>query len=845
MAQRAEGIADVMINDQQAQNALKGLQEQAGKLNDKLHEMRKANDKLGYDKTKKELDAVNKEMKGYHKTNTDVQKVLDNLSGSSYNQLLKVQKQLRNEMRGMKRDTDEQKKAFEQKAQSVKKVDTELSKLQKDMKMGSADFSQYAGNMATSLQQMGVPIGPLQMAIMKLTAAKKALAASQTQLAAGTHAASAASTGFTKVLRILRIALISTGIGAIAVALGALAAALFSTQRGTDMLNKVLIPLRTIFERMLGLIQDLGWRMIDAFKNPKQAVSDLWEFIKSQIVNRIDGLKKMFIGLGKVISSAMKLDWAGVKEGATELGDAYLQTMTGVEDVVKKAADAFNGLAAEISQANKDGERLAEIKVELEELAIEIAKNEGRLNREYQEQYMTLIDINKSEKERRAAGEAAIKAAEQQRDFKLQELELQIEEAQIKAAQNDTDRAAFLELAKLEAERENFQAQHLASLTRLQRQLNTLKKEDKDVKAQQDYFKELEKLTDEHWQKSLSRDERELVAIDRKYEALYEKAVAANQDITELQEMHANELIEKQKEIEERTQQELLQIKQRYGIDVSQELMDAEMAILQKHYDNKLLSEEEFQQARKSIEAKYQATSENTTKKSISKIKAWEDADADEKIARVQGLLSTAQGLFKENTTAYKILATANATMDTYKAATLALSSYPPPFNFIAMGTTIAAGLAQVAKINAVQFASGKYDVIGATDGRTYRAGMVPQAATGIYPEPTLVGGLGLVGEKAPELVVDGPTLKNIQLNAPEIIAAIQAMRVPQYATGNYPPQTMPPAGGAAGNTNAELLMLVRELIEVNKRPTRAKIVYSDLEDVQDEMDDIKNDFSK
>ncbi|NCD41650.1 MAG: hypothetical protein EOL88_06105, partial [Bacteroidia bacterium] len=63
MASRAEGIAEIIINDQQAQNALKDLAEKAAKLNDRLHEMRKANDKLGYDKTKKELDAVNKEMK--------------------------------------------------------------------------------------------------------------------------------------------------------------------------------------------------------------------------------------------------------------------------------------------------------------------------------------------------------------------------------------------------------------------------------------------------------------------------------------------------------------------------------------------------------------------------------------------------------------------------------------------------------------------------------------------------------------------------------------------------------------------------------------------------------------
>lgn len=110
----------VFINDAQAQDALKGLADQAAKLNDRLNETRKANDLAGHAKAKKELDAVNKEMKQYTKSNEDLGKVLNNLSGASYNQLVKAQQQLRKEMKSMTRDTDEQKKAFQEKAKQMK-----------------------------------------------------------------------------------------------------------------------------------------------------------------------------------------------------------------------------------------------------------------------------------------------------------------------------------------------------------------------------------------------------------------------------------------------------------------------------------------------------------------------------------------------------------------------------------------------------------------------------------------------------------------------------------------------------------------------------------------------------
>jgi hypothetical protein len=78
--------------------------------------------------------------------------------------------------------------------------------------------------------------------------------------------------------------------------------------------------------------------------------------------------------------------------------------------------------------------------------------------------------------------------------------------------------------------------------------------------------------------------------------------------------------------------------------------------------------------------------------------------------------------LFRQNTMAYKMTASAEAIIATYAAAAKANKDYSWPYNLIVMASVIASGLAQVAKINAVQFSSGGYTGDG---GKYEPAGVV------------------------------------------------------------------------------------------------------------------------
>ena len=95
-------------------------------------------------------------------------------------------------------------------------------------------------------------------------------------------------------------------------------------------------------------------------------------------------------------------------------------------------------------------------------------------------------------------------------------------------------------------------------------------------------------------------------------------------------------------------------------------------------------------------------------------------------------MLGQGASLFKEQTVAYKVLMSAQAAINTYTAATAAYASAAavPVIGYIlgpiAAGLAIASGLANIAKINGVQFADG-----GMINGNSHASGGVPFSVGG------------------------------------------------------------------------------------------------------------------
>ena len=390
--------------------------------------------------------------------------------------------------------------------------------------------------------------------------------------ASAQNAATAATGNTSKSLRVLRIALISTGIGAIVVALGTLIAAFLSTQRGTDALTRALAPLKATLQVIIGVVQDLATDVVDAFKNPQKAIKDLGKLILDNIINRFTAIPKFAIAAFNTTIAGFDFLGAKIREivadipalnklfdidadkaakdaaaaveninnGLGDLAAAQVQFILGLDEQQQKAIgdvieDAFE-------RGNTAGNRLVDINVALEELAIRRAKAEGGLRNEYAKQRDIAADVNKTAEEREAAGNKAIEAQQKLFAFEKERLDLEIEAQRIKNSLNDTSRADELALQELIAERKGLEADFADTVRREQRQINTVKKasDDEEKKLQEERLKREQEIADIIAAKRL-----ELTQIDAdQYEIRRQQAEAYYAELLEREGVTAEQQVE-------------------------------------------------------------------------------------------------------------------------------------------------------------------------------------------------------------------------------------------------------------------------------------------------------------
>ena len=180
----------------------------------------------------------------------------------------------------------------------IKEQSDELKDLEKNIGITSrsvGDYGQAVSSVTPLLGNFGMQIDSIRGQLTSIKTALTGLKGSFVGVGTGTKVANGG-------LKSFAIALVSTGIGAIVVALGLLVGAFLSTQRGTDAMTRALAPLKEIFQVFIGFLQNTAFKVLDrlkeAFENPKQALSDLLDFIKQNAINRLNGVLIFFEGWG-------------------------------------------------------------------------------------------------------------------------------------------------------------------------------------------------------------------------------------------------------------------------------------------------------------------------------------------------------------------------------------------------------------------------------------------------------------------------------------------------------------------------------------------------------------------
>lgn len=273
-----------------------------------------------------------------------------------------------------------------------------------------------------------------------------------------------AITAVVKGLNILKVALISTGIGALIVAFGVLYTFFTKSEKGANKLKGVMGGIGAVFDLITNTISDLGAALYDKLLNEDgeltltSAFEGLYKMIRDNVIVRLKGMGRVLSGLGKLAQAA--LDWDGDAASAAldQVFEGAAEAATGVENLKDKLVD----YGKEIEDANKAGNAHALGVIRLKKAYVELEFAMGELAYKMRENQIAIDDENKSWAERirllQENKKAALGATKAKIDNKSEEIAL--ETARLDATDpNRTGKDADKELKRLYKEKQTLETE--------------------------------------------------------------------------------------------------------------------------------------------------------------------------------------------------------------------------------------------------------------------------------------------------------------------------------------------------------------------------------------------------
>jgi hypothetical protein len=292
-----------------------------------------------------------------------------------------------------------------------------------------------------------------------------------------------------------RAALISTGIGAIVVVIGALINSLSRTQAVLNVFKSIGAAAGAVFERFGDIIAGIGSVVVSFFQDPlegaKSILEGLVDFIVGQFTNRIDGLIQLFKSLGKGIEALVTLDFEALKEAASEAGEGLVKVTTGVTpETFQALGEGVKDFAGSIADAATEAYNLEQALNALEERRVAFIVREAELLRDIAVNRELISDAEASIEEKQAAINENRKLEQELTDELISQAKERLRIEAAKLALNESDLAAQEEVAKLNAELiklEADSANRKRALNKEERKINNeVKRRNEEFKKQQE-----------------------------------------------------------------------------------------------------------------------------------------------------------------------------------------------------------------------------------------------------------------------------------------------------------------------------------------------------------------------
>ena len=341
------------------------------------------------------------------------------------------------------------------------------------------------------------------------------------------------TTGF----KSLRVAIISTGIGALLIAVTALGQAFTRSEEGQNKFAKILGVIGSVTGNLLDLLADLGENIISVFENPKQALIDFKNLIVENITNRFEAIIDTVGFLGSAFKKVFSGDFTGALEDAKKAGSSYIDSVTGVKNSIDKASESVKNFTKEIVDDANAAAKIADQRANAEKKARDLIVERAEAERKIAELREKAADKeNFTAQERieflKEAGAISEDIANKETEVARLRLEAkQTENALTKSNKSDLDEEAQLkaDLINKETQRLKLQKALTAEITTTTREANKTTKEsaDKDVMTEEQKKDAIEKIQEAYRQKQKDKDaetelekinleeERKLAELDR------------------------------------------------------------------------------------------------------------------------------------------------------------------------------------------------------------------------------------------------------------------------------------------------------------------------------------------
>lgn len=450
------------------------------------------------------------------------------IQDGSLNALRKQTQLLTKERNNLNRNTVEGSKRF-------KELTKEINENNKQIR----EADQAAGNFGTS-------VGNYQEAVSGAIAQTGLFSGTLGRAIQFTKGIQAAIIATSQSLGVFKTALLSTGVGAIVIALGSLITFLTKTQRGIDQVNKVLAFLGAFFDEIVDNISAFGETLIEAISEPQKLFESFVSFLETQLVNRINGLIDIFAGLGTVISGVFSLSFEEIEEGLKTSGDGLVKFTTGfkTEDIVNGFNDVTEAIKEVGETAFEEANRALQLEEQfqrLEERQIGFISERAKAEKEIAELRLSAEDLGLSDEERIAALRQAVELTRQlsQEESILAQQELRIAEERI--ALGESTREDIREVEELRARVFELQRKRLLEERRLRNELNS--EEQRFFNDRVKRIEELNKLEEEDFEKFLEQNEEFLEAIDEQIIKEIELEQQKNDALKELREKNTEQAI--------------------------------------------------------------------------------------------------------------------------------------------------------------------------------------------------------------------------------------------------------------------------------------------------------------